>query len=108
MEIQVEVYGMAASAAAMILLQAGDKRLSSPNATFLLHEVRQMNGWDTDTYSDIIDKKEGMDMVTKIVYGIMAEKSGKTYDEVFAHIDRREAWMTFDEAKEWGLIDGSI
>ena len=108
MHIQVEAYGMAASAAAMILLQAGDTRLASPSSSFLLHEVRQMNGWDTDTFSDIVDKKVGMDMLTKVVYNIMAEKCGKTYDEVFSFIDRREAWMTFDEALEWGLIDGSI
>ena len=108
LKVQTEVYGMAASAAAMILLQAGDVRLASPNSTFLLHEVRQMNGWEDETFSDIADKKVGMDMVTKIVYNIMAERSGKTYDEVFETIDRRELWMTYAEALDWGLIDGSL
>lgn len=108
MKIQVEVYGMAASAAAMLLLQAGDTRLASKHSTFLLHEIRLMNEWDDETFSDVADKKAGMDMLTKIVYSILAERSNKPYDEVFETIDRRELWMTFDEAVEWGLIDGSI
>jgi ATP-dependent protease ClpP protease subunit len=108
MNIQTEAYGYAASAAAMVLLQAGDERLASESCTFLLHEVRQFTGWETETYSNIKDKQIGMDMVTKLVYNILALKSGKHYDEVNDTIDRREAWMSFAEAMEWGLIDGSI
>jgi ATP-dependent protease ClpP protease subunit len=106
--IQVEVYGFAASAASMILLQAGDTRLASPSSTFLLHEVRQFGGWDTERTSDVADKKTGMDMITKVVYDIIANRCGHTYDEVYEYIDRREAWMDWDEALEWGLIDGPV
>lgn len=106
--IQIEVYGFAASAASMILLQAGDVRLASPSSTFLLHEVRQFGGWDTERTSDVHDKKTGMDMITKVVFSIIADRCGHTYEEVFDFIERREAWLDWQGALDWGLIDGSV
>lgn len=40
-KIKCIVEGWAASAAAMIVLQAGDERIAGPNARFLLHEARR-------------------------------------------------------------------
>lgn len=35
---------------------------------------------------------------------IIAEKSGQSYDKVFADMDR-DYWMTSAEAREYGMID---
>lgn len=105
--IQTEVYGSASSAGAMVLLQAGDIRLAGKHSVFLMHEISQYSD-ESESYSDITDKKTGMDMTTKIVYTILAERCGKTYTEVFDFIDRRENWMTYQNALDWGLIDGPI
>ncbi len=107
-DIQTEAYGFCASAGSMIVLQAGDNRLASPNTDFLIHEVRQMSGWESERISDLVDKKEGLDMATKTVYNILSQRTGQSYDEIAQFMDRRDCWMNFDEAMEWGLIDGSI
>lgn len=106
--VRVEAYGFCASAAAMIVLQAGDERLASTNTYFLLHEVRQFSGWDAERLSDIADKKEGMDMAAKLAYTILSKGSRKPYEEVYDFIDRRERFMTVEDALEWNLIDGII
>lgn len=105
--VQVEVYGCAYSAACMIVLQAGDVRLSTPNCTFLLHEPRQFT-LDTETGSDVEDKREGFLRITNQVYTVMAQRTGKTVEEVQEAVCRREVWLDVKEAMEWGLLDGIL
>lgn len=38
------------------------------------------------------------------LYGIYAERTGKTYQQIHADSDR-DYWMRADEAKDYGLID---
>ena len=107
-DIQTEAYGFCASAGSMVVLQAGDVRLASLNTEFLIHEVRQMGGWESERISDLVDKKEGLDLATKTVYNILSQRTGKSYNEIEQFMDRRDCWMDYDEALDWGLIDGSI
>jgi ATP-dependent Clp protease protease subunit len=42
-----------------------------------------------------------------ILFQILAQNCGKTFDEIF-EISRRDRWFNSDEAKEYGLIDEVI
>ena len=108
LSITTEVYGGAYSSACMILLQAGDHRVASKNSIFLLHEIRKFTFMREDTKSDIEDTKKHMEMITNIIYSIIATKCGKSVEEVEEVIDRKEVHMDAEEALEWGLIDEII
>lgn len=99
------VNGLAASAAAMIVLQAGSKRVAHRNARLLLHEPRRMVFMDTQTSSNMKDEVKAMDAVCDILYDILSEKMDKTREEVSALIDRKEVWLSAEESLEHGLID---
>lgn len=107
MKLRVNVYGGCYSAAAMIILQYGDERLSTPHSLFLLHEPRQFS-WDTETISNLEDRKEGIEKSAKKVFELMADRSGHTVDEARAWVDRRENWLSAEEMIEKGLLDGII
>ena len=101
------VEGYAASAAAMIILQACEERLALKNARFLIHEVRHWAFGD-ETLSEVKDKSKEMETLAGIITGILASRTGKTVADVHAALERRELWMGAEEAKEFGLIDGIL
>lgn len=94
--------GMAASMAA-VLLTAGQKgkRSALRHARVMIH---QPMGGAQGQASDIeITAKEIMKLRVEL-YEIIANHSGKSYDQVFKDSDR-DFWMTAAEAKEYGMID---
>jgi ATP-dependent Clp protease protease subunit len=103
--IRTEVLGVAASAAAMIVLQAGDKRIASPLSRFLLHEVRQWSCFETKTTSNMTDEAAEMKAITDAITTILAERCHKTKAEVEKSFERKELWMSAKQALEYGLID---
>ncbi len=104
MTLQVKAYGNVSSAAAMIVLQAGDERVALPKTIFMLHEVGQFIA-DDEKKSETKDRLDGTQKLSDVVYSILADKSGKTVEEVDLAIARHELWLTAGEALEWGLID---
>jgi len=107
-EVYVVVEGLAASAAAMIVLQGADKRLAYPTASFLLHEPRRWTMFRDETTSQLEDEAAELNRITNKVIDILASRCNKTKEEVRDLIRRREVWMDAKEAKEWGLIDEII
>lgn len=99
------VEGWAASAAAMIVLQAADLRRAQPHARFLLHEVRRWVFWAMERTSEVEDEVVEMKAVEEQIVKILAARCNKTKDQVIETIRRREVWMSATEAKDWGLID---
>lgn len=108
--IKTEAYveGMAASAASMILLQAVQKRYATSSARFLLHEPRRWSFFESQRTSDMKDGTVEMVAITDSVYNILAKRCGKTKTEIAKVIDRKEVWMSSQEAKKFGLIDEVI
>ena len=45
-----------------------------------------------------------LEHMTKTLFQIISEHSGRSYDEVWKDSDR-DYWMTATEAKEYGMID---
>lgn len=102
------VDGWAASAAAMIVLQAADERTCYPSARFLLHEARRWIFWAVERTSDLKDEVEEMEKITERILDVLATRCNRTKDEIQRKIERKEIWMSATEAKEWGLIDKII
>ncbi len=94
--------GMAASMAA-VLLCAGTsgKRTALKHARVMIH---QPMGGAQGQASDIEITAREILKLKKELYEIIAEHSGKKYDDVYDDSDR-DYWMTAEEAKSYGMID---
>ncbi|GAA4443673.1 ATP-dependent Clp endopeptidase proteolytic subunit ClpP [Pontibacter saemangeumensis] len=94
--------GLAASMGAVLLAGgAPNKRSALPHARVMIH---QPMGGAQGQASDIEITAREILKLKKELYEILAEHSGKSYQEVYDNSDR-DYWMKADEAKEYGLID---
>ncbi|MBW7468251.1 ATP-dependent Clp protease proteolytic subunit [Pontibacter aydingkolensis] len=94
--------GLAASMGAVLLAGgAPNKRSALPHARVMIH---QPMGGAQGQASDIEITAREILKLKKELYEILAQHSGKTYQEVYDNSDR-DYWMKADEAKEYGLID---
>lgn len=98
------VRGQAASAASMLILQATAPRVATPHSRLLLHELRKL-AFGPEAASSVQDNAEELARLHTIIFGIIAERSGKEVDDIRAELTRREVWLSATEALEWGLID---
>lgn len=104
-KVKAIVEGWAASAAAMIVLQAADIRIARPHARFLLHEGRRWIFFAVERTSDLEDEIQEMKEVEKQIVKILSSRCSKTETEVENLIKRKEVWMSSSEALAWGLVD---
>ena len=104
-QVTTHVEGWAASAACMIVLQAGRDRVATPSSRFLLHEVRRWVFFATERTSDLVDEVTEMKAIERQIVQLLASRCSKTEEEVREFISRRERWMSAQEALDWGLID---
>ena len=95
--------GMAASMGS-VLLCAGQKgkRSALPHSRVMIHQVS--GGTGRAQCSDIQIVANEIKKTQEELCSIIAEKSGQSYDKVFADMDR-DYWMTSSEALEYGMID---
>jgi len=94
--------GMAASMASVILVAgAKGKRYALNHSRVMIHQpMGGMQGQAKDmeiTVREIVKVKEQL-------YQIIAQHSGKTYEEIERDSDR-DYWMSAEEAKVYGMID---
>ncbi len=94
--------GMAASMGA-VLLCAGQKgkRSALPHSRVMIHQV---SGGAQGQASDIEITAREVVKLREELYTIIANHSGKTYDQIYNDSDR-DYWMKADEALEYGMID---
>jgi ATP-dependent Clp protease protease subunit len=86
-----------------VLLCAGatGKRTALKHSRVMIH---QPLGGASGQASDIEITAREIQKLKKELYEIIAQHSGKTYEEVWKDGDR-DYWMTAEEAKEYGMID---
>jgi len=97
--------GMAASMGAFLLAGgAKGKRLALPNAEIMIH---QPLGGTQGQATDMIIAAEHIRKTKDKMNTILSENTGKPFDIIKADTER-DNWMTAQEAKEYGLIDGII
>jgi len=85
------------------LLNAGakGKRFALPNARIMIH---QPSGGSQGTAADIAIQAEEVLHLRRCLNGIMAERTGKSVEEIVRDTDR-DNFMSADQAREYGLID---
>ena len=104
-EVSTICVGMAASMGA-VLLSAGakGKRFALPNARMMIH---QGSAGFEGTPSDIEITAREVLYFRKKLDEILAERTGKTIEEVHHDTDR-DFWMSAEDASSYGLIDSVI
>ncbi|MBU4348373.1 ATP-dependent Clp protease proteolytic subunit [Patescibacteria group bacterium] len=97
--------GMAMSFGAVILA-AGTKgrRIALPNSRIMIHQPLIMGGGISGQATDIEIEAKEMQISKRILTQIIADHTGKTFDEVHKDMERNY-YMSAEEAKEYGLVD---
>lgn len=94
--------GIAASMGAVLLCAGAEgKRSALPHSRVMIH---QPLGGAQGQASDIEITAREIQKLKKELYEIIANHSGKDYDQVWKDSDR-DYWMIANEAKEYGMID---
>lgn len=97
--------GVAASMAATLLAAgAKGKRMALPNAEVLLHQV--MGGAEGQAVEIEIAARQIL-RVKERINKILAEHTGQKIDKIEKDTDR-DFWLTAEEAKDYGILDGIV
>lgn len=94
--------GLVASAATLLLV-SGSKRLIRPNARFLMHQIRCLNGI-SGTYTNIKDELYNIDSLNNSMIEIYKKNSKMTYNMIQTNI-LNEKELTAIECINNGLVD---
>lgn len=93
--------GMAASMGG-VLLQAGEKRIMSPHAYMLCHEV---STGAIGSLSELEDEVTFSKRLQDRLLDILAERSKLTKRQISRKWKRKDWWMSAQEALEFGFVD---
>lgn len=99
-ERHVHIDGIAASAASFIAM-AGDKIITAPAATWMIHDVWAGGYGNADDHRKLADLLE---LESSSFAEVYAARSGQTVDDVRAWM-RAETWMNASTAHERGFTD---
>ncbi len=104
-DVETICIGLAASMGAFLLAGGTKgKRFALPNAEIMIH---QPSGGAKGQATDIQIVADNILKTKKRLNTILAENTGQPYDVIAADTER-DNYMSADEAKEYGLIDGVI
>lgn len=96
-----EARGLAASMGC-IILQAGTKRLATPHTRLLIHEV---SSWQWGETTQLEEQTEELRKLNSMLNQIIAERTGKTVEEIGELTKKTDYWMSAQEALDFGLVD---
>lgn len=104
-DVETICIGLAASMGAFLLAGGTKgKRFALPNAEIMIH---QPSGGAKGQATDIKIAADNIQKTKKRLNTILSENTGKPF-EVIAADTERDNYMSAEEAKEYGLIDGVI
>ncbi len=104
-DVQTVGIGVQASAAAFLLSSgAKGKRFILPNGTVMIHQPS--SGTRGKVTDQEIDLKESL-RVKNLLEELMAKNTGQKKSQIHEDMER-DRWMTAEEAKKYGLVDGII
>ena len=101
------ITGLAASMGSILSLCAAPKmRFSTPNARIMIHQPK-LSGVIQGQATDLEIQAIEMIKTRNRLVDIYVKATGKSFDVIERAIDR-DTWMTAEEAKAYGLIDGIV
>lgn len=101
------VTGLAASMGSILsLVGAPKRRFATPYARFMVHQPR-LSGVIQGQATDLEIQAKEMLKTRSILVDLYVKLTGKKPADIEKAIDR-DTWMTADEAKAFGLIDGIV
>jgi ATP-dependent Clp protease, protease subunit len=104
-EIQTMCVGIAVAMAALLLAAgAKGKRMALPNAKILIH---QLSGGFEGQATDIEIQTREVISVKRRLEAIIAEHTGQPLERVSKDMER-DYFMTPEQAREYGIIDGVL
>ncbi len=105
-DVSTYCMGMAASMGSILISSgAKGKRYSLPHGSVMIHQVS--NGIGRSQCADIQIMAEETKKIQDVLYKILSENTGKSFEEIERDADR-DKWFTATEAIEYGLIDSII
>ncbi len=101
-EVNIHIPGYAMSAGSLIL-QAGTRRTIEPYGWVMVHNP----WWDAGprTFDEHRDDVEMVDRYRRMFFGLYAQRSGKDLDWWLKFMDRRDRYLSAQEALELRLVD---
>lgn len=96
--------GLVASAACLIVLQAGATRLSYPNTRFMLHEIGTHRDRQ-ESRSESEDMVKELNRLDEQVVNLFCARTGISPKTLRNSTKRRPLYLSAKEALEWGVID---
>lgn len=93
------------NSAGVVILQAGDLRLLTPNTTFMVHDSSIKLG--RSSVSQIGSCLSGLRMVDGMFNKILAERSGHTLMEI-ERLSKEETFLSAEDAVKWNFADNVL
>jgi len=101
------VTGLAASMGSILSLAASKgRRFATPHARIMIHQPA-VHGVIKGEATDLEIQAKEILKTRKLLVNKYVEATGKDYDVIDKAIDR-DTWMTAEEAKDYGLLDGIV
>ena len=101
--ITIKVRGLAASMAAVIL-QAADERVVGPSSQLMVHKPSVEQAYGTEDVLE--DELRWLRRATEWMYGVFRDRGMRlSRDEFMERINRRDWYLTAQDALELGLAD---
>ncbi len=98
--------GMAASMGSLLIASGTrGKRKALEHSWVMLH---QLSSGVEGKFKDILVEAEFCKRLTQKLYNHLAQRTGKTYDEIKNACENGDNWLSAEEAKNFGLIDEVI
>lgn len=104
LKVIIETRGLAASMGC-IILQAGTKRIASKYTRFLIHEI---STYTFGKSSEVKEQAEETIKTNNMLREILAERTGKTQEQIEDLWHKKDVYMSSKEALEFGLVDEVI
>lgn len=86
----------------VVILQAGRTRVSTPHANFMLHQLRGVN---EGVLGELRDRHRHMERLQHQLDDILIKRTGLTKKELTKLTERRDYYITAEEALSLNLID---
>lgn len=104
-KVETDVIGMAGSIASVLAMAANKGKLKMARNAFMV--IHKAWGGAIGNSEDLRNAADVVDMYTRQVVDIYAQRTGKSVEEINALIEKGDYWMTGEEAVQQGFADST-